>query len=72
MKTKTKTRQNNGRTTRSKRSSRVNKRSQPQHGGGGRLHKLMVDEKQLFDLLQVSTLTPPDLRKTGVIIMQIK
>ena len=67
MKTKTKPRQNNGRTTRSKRSSRVNKRSQ--HGGG--LHKLMVDEKQLFDLLQVSRLTPPDLRKTGVIIPRV-
>jgi hypothetical protein len=76
MKTKTKTRQNNGRTTRSKRSSRVNKRSsrvnkRSQHGGGGRLHKLMVDEKQLFDLLQVSILTPPDLRKTGVIVPRV-
>jgi len=70
-KTKTKTKQNNGRITRSKRSpkrhSRVNKRSQ--HGGG--LHKLMVDEKQLFDLLQVSRSTPPDLRKTGVIIPRV-
>jgi hypothetical protein len=71
MKTKTKTRQNNRHMTRSKRSpkrySRVNKRAQ--HGGG--LHKLMVDEKQLFDLLQVSRLTPPDLRKTGVIIPRV-
>jgi hypothetical protein len=60
MKTKTKTRQNNRHMTRSKRvkrHSRVNKRAQ--HGGG--LHKLMLDEKQLFDLLQVSRLTPPDL-----------
>jgi hypothetical protein len=67
MKTKKQTRQNNRRMTRSKRSSRVNKRAQ--HGGG--LHKLMLDEKQLFDLLQVSRLTPPDLRKTGVIIPRV-
>jgi hypothetical protein len=67
MKTKKQTRQNNTRMTRCKRSSRVNKRAQ--HGGG--LHKLMVDEKQLFDLLQVSRLTPPDLRKTGVIIPRV-
>jgi hypothetical protein len=70
MKTKKQTRQNNRHMTRSKRvkrHSRVNKRAQ--HGGG--LHKLMVDEKQLFDLLQVSRLTPPDLRKTGVIIPRV-
>ena len=71
MKTKKQPRQNNRRMTRSKRSSkrssRVNKRAQ--HGGG--LHKLMVDEKKLFDLLQVSRLTPPDLRKTGVIIPRV-
>jgi hypothetical protein len=70
MKTKKQTRQNNRRMTRSnhvKRSSRINKRAQ--HGGG--LHKSMVDEKKLFDLLQVSRLTPPDLRKTGVIIPRV-
>lgn len=69
MKTKTKTRQNRRmtRSNRVKRYSRVNKRAQ--HGGG--LHKLMLDEKQLFDLLQVSRLTPPDLRKTGLIIPRV-
>jgi hypothetical protein len=62
MKTKKKTNQRQRRNTRARRVKR---------GGGGGLHQLIKDEKQLFDLLNVSDLTPPDVRKTEVIIPRV-
>ena len=62
MKTKKKTNQRQRRKTRARRVKR---------GGGGGLHQLMKDEKQLFDLLNVSGLTPSDLRKTDVLTGQV-
>jgi hypothetical protein len=59
MKTKKKTNQRQRRKTRARRVKR---------GGGGQHIK---DEKELFDLLNVSGLTPPDLRKTEVIIPRV-
>ena len=60
MKTKKKTNQRQRRKTCARRVKRGG------GGGGGGLHQLIKDEKQLFDLLNVSGLTPPDLRKTDV------
>jgi hypothetical protein len=62
MKTKKKTNQRQRRKTRVRRVKR---------GGGGGLHQLIKDEKQLFDLLNVSGLTPPDLRKTDVMLDKV-
>ena len=62
MKTKKKTNQRQRRKTRARRVKR---------GGGGGLHQLIKDEKQLFDLLNVSGLTPPDLRKTDVMLDKV-
>lgn len=62
MKTKKKTNQRQRRKTRARRVKR---------GGGGGLHQLINDEKQLFDLLNVSGLTPPDLRKTDVMLDKV-
>lgn len=62
MKTKKKTNQRQRRKTRARRVKR---------GGGGGLHQLMKDEKQLFDLLNVSGLTPPDLRKSDVMLDKV-
>jgi hypothetical protein len=47
------------------------KNTRVKRGGGGGLHQLMKGEKQLFDLLQVSGLTPPDERKTSVVLDQV-
>lgn len=62
MKTKKKTNQRQRRKTRARRVKR---------GGGGGLHQLIKDEKELFDLLNVSGLTPPDLRKTDVMLDKV-
>lgn len=62
MKTKKKTNQRQRRKTRARRVKR---------GGGGGLHQLIKDEKQLFDLLNVSGLTPPDLRETDVMLDKV-
>jgi hypothetical protein len=62
MKTKKKTNQRQRRKTRARRVKR---------GGGGGLHQLIKDEKQLFDLLNVSGLTPPDFRKTDVMLDKV-
>ena len=62
MKTKKKTNQRQRRKTRARRVKR---------GGGGGLHQLIKDEKKLFDLLNVSGLTPPDLRKTDVMLDKV-
>jgi hypothetical protein len=40
-------------------------------GGLGGLHQLIKGEKQLYGLLQVSGLTPPDERKTSVVLDQV-
>ena len=61
MKTKKKTNQR----------QRRNTRVRVKRGGGGGLHQRMKDEKQLFDLLNVSGLTPPDLRKTDVMMGKV-
>jgi uncharacterized protein with HEPN domain len=50
---------------------RRNTRARVKRGGGGGLHQLIKDEKQLFDLLNVSRFTPPDLRKTSVMLEQV-
>jgi hypothetical protein len=62
MKTKKKTNQRQRRKTRVRRVKR---------GGGGGLHQLIKDEKQLFDRLNVSGLTPSDSRKTSIMLEQV-
>jgi hypothetical protein len=62
MKTKKKTNQRQRRKTRARRVKR---------GGGGGLHQLIKYEKELLDLLNVSGLTPPDLRKTDVMLDKV-
>jgi hypothetical protein len=47
------------------------KNTRVKRGGGGGLHQLMKGEKQLYDLLNVSSLTPPDERKTSVVLDQV-
>ena len=62
MKTKKKTNQRQRRKTRARRVKR---------GGGGGLHQRIKDEKELFNLLNVSGLTPPDSRKTSIMLEQV-
>lgn len=64
MKTKKKTNHRQRRKTHARR--RVKR-----GGGGGGLHQLIQDEKQLFNLLNVSGLTPPESRKTSVMVEQV-